>query len=64
MKKKMNIIDCTPTWEGIMDIHIRCLENPKASESAKEGARIEIMRAAKLADERNVLVRELAKKVR
>lgn len=58
-KKKVATIDCTPTWEGIVRIHIACLMNHKASPEAHESASKEIIRMAKLADERNVLTKQL-----
>lgn len=57
--KMVETVDCTPTWESVIDIYIACLENPKAGESGKQSARGEIKKMARLADERNALQKKL-----
>lgn len=56
--KLVDVIDCTPTWEAIINIHINCLEGT-GSDEAKEGARKEIMRMAQAADKWNAHVKTL-----
>lgn len=58
-KKLVEVLDCTPTWESIWRIHAAVLENPQASFDGRQSAIAELNRMAQLADNRNVLVREL-----
>jgi len=50
VEKAVKTVDCTPSWETCVRIHMACLENPKASASSKHGAREEIIRLAKYVD--------------
>lgn len=47
----MKTIDITPTWAAIMPVLIACLEN--GSETGKQMARTELMRAASIIDDAN-----------
>lgn len=49
------VIDCTPTWESVIDIYINSIEN--GSSILREAARHEIRRIAKIADEYNKLIK-------
>lgn len=48
----MKTINITPTWEAAVKIYMACLENPKATKEAKDGARADILRLAKAFDKR------------
>lgn len=52
----MEYIDCTPTWEGILPVLLTLLENGNAQ--GKATAKAELVKMAKLADERNAMVKE------
>ena len=41
-----------PSWESAVLIYMAVLENPKASEDAKQGAREDILRLARSVDSR------------
>jgi hypothetical protein len=45
-----NVIDITPTWEGILPVLLMVLRNPKASSQSIETAKQELTRMAQLAD--------------
>ena len=42
----------TPTWEAVVRIHLMCIENGD-NEDAKQGARKEIIRLARMIDAQN-----------
>lgn len=48
-KKSVGVIDCTPTWAGILSWYIAVLEDGKTAEG-REIAKAELLRMAKLAD--------------
>lgn len=54
---EVETIDCTPTWETMMSVILRVW--PKASEASKSEFRIEMLRCARIADQRNELAKEL-----
>lgn len=56
-KKTMIAEDCTPTWSTVVEIYMAAIEN-----SGCESAKHEIRRMAKLADERNQIVKSNSKK--
>lgn len=43
-------IDLTPSWEGVLAIHLAVLDNRKAGLEARATARAELRRMAQLAD--------------
>ena len=47
----MRTIELKPTWVAAARIYIACLENPDAPESAKQGAREELLRLAAAFDQ-------------
>jgi len=49
-KSKMETIDITPTWSGLIRPMIEVLKNPKADPQAKKGIEEELIRLAKIAD--------------
>lgn len=55
IQTKMETIDCTPTWEGLLPLMLAVLDNRKAKEEAKENVRKEIQRMAQIADKYNEL---------
>lgn len=58
--REVKTIDMTPTWAAVSSIFIMALEN--GTETGKAAARTEIRRMAELADERNALAKELARR--
>ena len=46
-------IDITPKWQGLMGLMVDVLQNPKASQEAKDGIRGELLDLAKHVDELN-----------
>lgn len=54
----MNVIDCTPTWEGILPL---LLENAQSTkESVRTSTLEELKRMARLADKYNQLAKKEA----
>ncbi len=49
-KTQIGTLDFTPSWEAATRIYIACLENPGASESAKQCARDDLLSLAKNMD--------------
>ena len=49
--KKIDLIDLAPNWYYATQIHCMVLENPNASDEAKESSRNEILRLAMAYDE-------------
>ena len=54
----MKTIDITPTWESAVKIYIAVLENENASFTGKREARAELVRLAKIVDNRNEKAKE------
>ena len=48
-----NTIDMTPTWGYAVAVYCAVLENPNASEEAKQGAREDLQRLAAIVDARD-----------
>jgi len=46
-------VNLTPSWQTAVRIYIACLENPAATAESKEGARADLLKLAKMVDERN-----------
>ena len=44
-------INLTPTWEAATRIYMAVLENPDASEDAKQGAREDLLKLARHVDQ-------------
>lgn len=53
-------IDCTPTWAGMVNWYMKVLE--EGNEEAKKPAREELRNMARIADQYNVLVKEMKAK--
>ena len=50
----METIDITPKWKYAVQIMLAVLDNPKATEEAKEEMRQEILRLAEIVDEMKI----------
>ena len=46
----MKTVNMTPTWEFAVKVYIAVLENPKAEEEAKQGARDDLLRLGRTMD--------------
>lgn len=57
--KEVDTIDVTPTWETMMGVILRVWDT--ASQESKALLRVELLRCACIADERNAAVGELEK---
>jgi hypothetical protein len=57
----MKTIDITPSWRGIVGPMLAVLQNPEASEDAKEEIRDEFFRMASFIDEVNSRARKEGK---
>jgi hypothetical protein len=58
MAQSPETIDLTPTWEFAVRIYITVLENPEASAEARRSATDELLRLARVVDERNTKQKE------
>lgn len=60
MEKKVEIIDITPTWEGVLDLYVEIAVNGNTAE-ARNAARSELRRMAQLADRYVQVQKEMAR---
>ncbi len=61
-KAIVEVIDCTPTWEGVTQVLLAVLED--GSEEGKRIAREELVKMAKVADAHNDFIAEYKKEAR
>lgn len=58
-KEPIQTVDCTPTWAGILPIHLHILMDCKSKPEGIKTSMAELQRMAKIADAYNEIVKDM-----
>lgn len=62
LKEKVQVVDCTPTWESLLPVFFAILED--GEQEGKDLVRAELTHMAQVADQHNVFVKEYKEEAR